>query len=340
MAEVKHNQTAKFAVKIGSLEASQKSNSGVEAFFVEEHLDMVGMAQITLRPNQSIDFSQFKIGEDVSIKVSGESREWKGIITGFRLAVEGNENKLTIIAMDPLCKLSSSRHTRTWEDMADSDIVSDVLGKAGVSAGTVTSTSGVNPYVFQRNESDLNFLKRLAARNGFVLRAVEGKVNFEELPTGDSQDLESQTAKALEFTWTPMGIPPKVKVHGYDYLTKTETNGEHGSFTPIGGGQDPVAYGNKKIWQEDSHISDMVVTSDSGASAIAAAELERLGRNFLRGRAVVDGDGNLYPGGGINWVVSDKMKAETLIISTRHIVTTQPEDFRTEVTFSSNTSPN
>ncbi|TNE90638.1 MAG: phage late control D family protein [Deltaproteobacteria bacterium] len=343
-----HNKAHSFTITVSGNESTQSHTDGVESMFVEEHLDMVGMAQITYATNSKKAFSSYKVGDEVEVKLAGSARLWKGFITGFRVALEGNEPKMTVIAMDALCKLASSRHTRVWpadgnnagsEKVKDDTIVNEVLSDAGVTVGEVGA--GIeSKYVFQRNESDLNFLKRLAARNGFVLRVVEGKVNFEPLPTGgESVTVDYKTCKALDFTWSPMWVPPTMKVHGYDYATKTRVNGEHSSFAAIGKGQDPVAYGTSQIWQKESHISDLIVTTDSGAKALAEAELERVGRNFLRGRAIVDGSAEFHPGMQISFTGFNDLNTTAVIVSTRHIISSKPEDFRTEITFQSNTAP-
>ncbi|MCO4744012.1 MAG: phage late control D family protein [Proteobacteria bacterium] len=350
MAE-KHNKTASFKISIGSAvtDATQQKSQGIESFTVEEHLDMVGVAQVTIRPSDNVDFSAFKIGDNVTIAVGGSSRQFIGFITGFRMTLQGNEPKMTVIAMDAMAKLASSRHTRTWptdgnsagsETVKDSDIVSEVLGKANVDAGTVTDTTGESKYVFQRNESDLNFLKRLAARNGFLLRAVEGKINFEKAEfTGEAVKFDYKTCKGLEYTWSPIWVPPKLKVHGWDYATKKLVSGEHDAVTGMGAGDDAIAFGNSAIWQEESHVSDVLVTSDAGAKGMAEAELERLGRNFLRGRVIVDGSGEAFPGQKIEVTGFGKHNPTGYIVSCRHIVTTGPDDFRTEVHFCGNTAP-
>lgn len=351
MGKNSHNKTSSFTLSVGSVlvDASQSNTQGVESFMVEEHLDMVGVAQITIRPNDVTDVSKLKIGDEVKVRVGGDGRTFDGFVTGFRMTLEGNEPKLTVIAMDPLCKLASSRHTRTWppdgneaasETVSDSDIFSDVIGKAGLTAGSVDALPQSAKYVFQRNESDLNFLKRLAARNGYLLRAVEGKVDFMKAQfTGTKIEVDYKTAKALEFTWSPIWVPPKLKVHGYDYVTKTLISGESTTLTGMGGGDDAIKYGSSQIWAQESHISDVVVTADASAKGYAEAELERLGRNFLRGRAVLDGSGEMYPGQLIKFGGFGKHNPEGYIVSTRHVVTTKPDDFRTEIHFCGNTAP-
>jgi phage protein D len=347
----KHNKTASFKISLGSVvkDATQQNSQGVESFTVEEHLDMVGVAQVTIRPNDNVDFSAMKIGDDVTIQVGGSARAFKGLITGFRMTLQGNEPKMTVIAMDALAVLASSRHTRTWpadgnnagsETVSDSDIFNEVVGEAGLTAGDVESIPAAAKYVFQRNESDLNFLKRLAARNGLMLRVVDGKVNFEKAEfTGEGVSFEYKTCKGLEYTWSPIWVPPTLKVHGWDYMTKDLVSGEHSALTGMGSGEDAIAFGAKKIWQADSHISDVLVTSDTGAKGMAEAELERLGRNFLRGRVIVDGSGEAFPGQPISITGFGKHNPNGYIVSCRHIVTTGPDDFRTEIHFCGNTAP-
>ena len=86
-----------------------------------------------------------------------------GKITALRHSFHHAQDVLTLVANDPLHTLASSRVTKIYEEMTDSDIVSQVLSDAGVDPGEVEPTEESRLYTFQRAESNYSFLRRLAA---------------------------------------------------------------------------------------------------------------------------------------------------------------------------------
>src|SRR5690606_11514804 len=162
--------------------------------------------------------------------------------------------------------------------MSDSDIASDVLGQAGVETGTVDSTSGTHKYVMQRSESDLVFLRRLAARNGYLIDSDhEGKVDFKKPQfSGSAIELGREELIDFDYTVSVQGVPPSVTVVGWDYAAKEVVShtASSGDVVKIGSGADGVSESGT-IWQDDAFISDLWVTDASLAESSAVAELNR-----------------------------------------------------------------
>jgi phage protein D len=265
---------------------------------------------------------------------------FKGLVTGLRHhARAGTIEYVTIVAMDPLCKLGASRHTRIFEEVTDSDIVSSVLGDASVDAGTVDSTSGSNKYVIQRNESDLSFLKRLAARNGFLLLGNgEGKVDFKKVQySGTKKEFGRSDLQQFDYTVTHQGVPPSVTVVGWSYVDKAKVEGNSSSVDTIGGGSDAVAK-TGSIWQADLFITDVHVADEGAARAMAESEHNRLARSFVRGSATVAGTGEIKAGSLVKFKdFATGFNPEAYVISSRHIV--ENGVYTTEFHFIGNTEP-
>jgi phage protein D len=243
--------------------------------------------------------------------------------------------------------MASSRATKVYgEDpytspsITDSDIVTAVIGEAGCTAGQVDATDTQHKYVFQRNESHYNFCKRLASRNGYLLRANEGKIDFVKAQFDGGTELTPEHLMALDYTLSPHQVPNNLTVYGWDYVAKEKVEGTAaaGDIIKLGGGEDVVGK-NGGIWAGDSYISDVLVTSQGGAKAMAVGELNRLARRFVRGRAVVQGDGALTAGTIVTFTgLSPKFNPEVLVVSARHIV--EPtRGSTTEIQFCGNTWP-
>ena len=93
------------------------------------------------------------------------------------------------------------------------------------------------------------------------------------------------------------------------------------------------------IWSEPYIITDEQVDGQSGANNRAKNELNRLSRQFLKGKAMVEGTHELYAGCMVDFD-GHRIGFNTggFVISTRQTI--EPDaGFLTEVTFVSNTLP-
>ena len=155
MSGLQNNKAYKFTATVGGREFTQGEQGGLEHMLIEDHVDLVGVARFTFNLDHG-SWSSIQIGSDVEVKVGSRQRKmFVGVVTGMRHAYKQGRETMTVVAMDPLIKASASRRTETYEKMTDSDIVQQVIGKAGMTAGTVDATTEVNDYVIQRNEGDL-----------------------------------------------------------------------------------------------------------------------------------------------------------------------------------------
>lgn len=339
---VTSNEAARFNIEVGGESLTQAEPQGLSALSVEDHVDMMGVAKVTIRAG-GMDWSSVSIGDELTANFGGDADPvFKGYVTGIRHASyqRGNE-AVTFIAMDALCKLGASRHTKVHEDQSDSDIASSVISDAGLSAGTVDSTSGSNKYVIQRNESDLMFLKRLAARNGYLLLATfEGKVDFKKAQfSGSAIELGREDLVEFDYTVSHQTIPPSVTVYGWSYMDKEKVEGtaSSGDVETIGGGANAVSE-TGSIWQADAYISDVHVADQGAAKAMAVAELNRLARQFVRGRGKVSGRGDIRAGKLVKFKdFATGFNPEVFVISSRH--TMENGVYSTEFHFVSSTKP-
>jgi phage protein D len=345
MAQAQPHDAGAFTLTLAGATMNQAEPKGLLSLVVEDHLDMIGMAEATFLPESEVKWDSVKFGSDVEVVIdeAGENaagvKIFVGIVTEIRYSVSAGRRVMVVSAMDPLCKLAASRHTRVFEDKTDSDIVSSVLGSAGVQKGAVDSTSGANKYTFQRNEPDLYFLKRLAARNGYLLTAKEGKIDFKKTQfSGSPVEIAQDEVESFEVSLTNAHLAPKVTVVGWDYIKKevVTSTADKGKADAIGSGTNAVG-ASDGLWSDPAFVADLLVATQSGADAMAASELNRLGRTFLRGRAVVHGNAKLHAGVKVKFTnFGDKLNAEGIVISSRHSV--GDGGFRTEIHFCGNTA--
>jgi len=339
------NPTAAYTVTMAGQTFTQKDPKGLQYLSVEDHVDMIGVAEVSIGGNQGTEWDSLKIGSDVEIIIGGDDDTpvFVGYITGLRHTYQNGRETLTVLAMDPLVKLASSRNTLVYEKQTDSSIASDVMGAGGVTAGTVDPTSETRDYVFQRNESNLSFLRRLAARNGYVVRAIEGKVEFVAAQFGGSPiEIGKKEVISLDYSFTTRNIPASVTCYGWDYVTKKMVEGSAGTseVDAIGSSSGTnVTSSLGDIWQGDCHVSDVWVNNQDAAKEMAKSALERMARSFLRGRSVVQGNGKLRTGVMVSFKGHrDGFNPTAYVISVRHRAFAGG-GMTSEISFVSNTYP-
>lgn len=336
------NNAARFQVTVDGMTVTQDDSQGLQYLMVEDHLDMIGIAEIAFKAGTDgqAQWSSFKVGSSVEVTVGNSGRKvFVGTITSLKHGHAKGNDALTIKCMDPLSKVAATRNTKTWEDKSDSDVVSEILGNHGV-AGVVDSTDGTPPkYTFQRNESDFAFLRRLASRNGYLLMANEGKVDFKKPQfSGGAYEVPKDKLVNLDYNQNSRSIPSSVKVVGWDYATKQKIEGtaSSGDIQGIGSGANSTETGG---FSGEMVISDVEVASQEDAKKMAVAELNRLARQGVQGRATVQGTGELYAGALMSLSQHKTgFNPEVLVVSARHRVHNKT-GFVTEVTFCSNTAP-
>ncbi len=177
-----------FTISVNYAPLTELMLRDVEEVVVNTNLHRPGMFSIKFRDSDPTgliiapifkyaDNPMFKIGSPVSIRAipiepSIVPEIAIPIITGEITAVEADFESgpasLTIRGYDKSHRLTRGTKTATYMLMPDSAIVMMVLARAGV-LGTATPTTGVREYVLQNNQSDMDFLKELAVRNGYEL---------------------------------------------------------------------------------------------------------------------------------------------------------------------------
>ena len=338
---INENQMVRYTVNCAGNEVSQANPLGLEYICVEDHVDMIGQCELTFAVDRGTDWGSLEEGADIEVALGGDTRKvFVGKIAGLRHSYQKGRNTVQVSAMDPMVTLAASRKVVTFEEMTDSDVASKVISDAGLTPGTVDATTRVYPYTIQRNESDFNFLRRLASRNGYILMANEGKIDFKKPQySGGSTSIGKDKVISMDYSMSPKDIPQEITTYGWDYVKKEPIIGtaSAGDITTIGGGANIVSASN--TYQGSSQISDVWVDSQDSAKEMAAAELNRMARNFLKGRATIQGDGSLHAGKMIKFDGhAQGFNPEGFINSSRHRIYVRG-GFTSELVFCSNTKP-
>jgi phage protein D len=331
-----------FELKIGGQAYTQADPKGFQSMVIEDHMDMVDMLTAEFGGAPSNPPWNFKIGDAVEAKAgAGSNLLFKGNITAIEPSFPGEGiTSIRIRALDPVSKLGRGRRTRFWENVKDSDIVKEVGAECGLSV-KADPTDQTRAYVLQRNESNVAFLKRLAAQNNFTLRVEESTLEFKKTQYS-GQDVGVEMGKNLSgvrMNFNSSEMVSKVEVRGWDIMAKKEVVGTASSsdVTSVGGGTMGVSNASSAFGDSVAYITDVPVSTQEAANQIAKAEMERIARQFAKGSANMKGNDQVRAGARVQLKgLSAPQDGTYFIVSSKHTVNAN-SGYTTEFTFCSNT---
>lgn len=330
-----------YEVTIGGKQYVQNAQDGMQRVEVHDHVDMVTMLVCELGGTETQPEWGFKIGDPVEVKLGkGTAPIFKGEVTALEPGYQSTGGTtVTVRALDHMHRLGRGRKTRFWELRSDSQVVQEVGGECGLSVD-VDTTLTIRGYILQRNESNVAFLKRLAARNNRILR-VDGDMVIFKKPTFEGQGASvkmGESLRSVRFAYNSVDQVQKVVVRGWNPAKKIEIQGDAttADLVPIGGGEmgaDIAACFGESV----AYVTDIPVASQIQAKTLATVELDRLARQFCRGSASIQGDDTVRAGTMVEFSgLNEGQNGKYFIIATRHIVSART-GYTTELTFCSNT---
>jgi len=335
--------TDDFKLTIGSKSFSQKESSTVSSISLEEHVDMVDMMTARIADPYDEDGLSFSIGDAVKLEINTKVM-FEGEVTALEPAYGTQSGEsIAVRCLDKMHRLTRGRKTKMFEEMSDADVVKKVVGDAKLSAST-DSTSPKHAYILQRNESDMTFLKRLAARNDYTLRMEDGKVLFKKaqfsgngthIYMGDGKDGEA--SMSLKMSFNSADQVQEMVVRGWDPLKKEEIVGtaKESDVSKIGDG-DLGLKEAKSFGTATGYVTDVPVSDQSMAKVIAKAELNRISRQYARGSVKITGDCRIRAGSMITLEGFPKgSNGRFFVVGARHVLSAAT-GYVTEVNFCSN----
>jgi phage protein D len=207
---------------------------------VEEDHELAGVFRIKLAIIRDegglwslLDHDAAKPWQKIEIKmnVGGEEESvMKGYVTQVRVhidAVEGN-SYLELAGMDESCLMSLEEIVKDWPGQSDSDIAQQIFSKYNLSSDVDATDVVHDPAIstILQRESDIQFLKRLARRNGFEC-GIAGSMGFFKLPNLAVTPLPELAAhffgqtNLTSFDANLNALrPTSVEVHQIDAVTK------------------------------------------------------------------------------------------------------------------------
>jgi uncharacterized protein involved in type VI secretion and phage assembly len=234
-----------------------------------------------------------------------QEKDW--IIWGEITALEthftaGSQAPMIVRGYDRSHRLHRGRHNRSFQNMTDTDIVSKIIEEVNIPKGVLEDSGAPRDYVFQENQTNMEFLRERAARNGFELFVQNGKLYFRR-PQQDGT-LELNWLKELTSFQVRVSSAEQVgevEVRGWDYKQKRAivathrqanrlTQTEHGA-----GNQTSSAFQGKPTAPK-LIVVDQPVSKTQHAEKMAEALFQELSDEFVQADAQAQGHPGIRPG--------------------------------------------
>jgi uncharacterized protein involved in type VI secretion and phage assembly len=254
--------------------------------------------------DQPIDSNPFDIGKSLEVKLGARDQLtttslFKGQVVSQELNFGAGGVELMARGFDRSHSLIRARKVRTFQNQTTSDIVSKVLGEAGFSA-QCDSTGDPHEFMQQDNETDWDFIWRLAERVGFEFVVQDTNAYFRKPNADNPIELQwPQTLRSFSPRVTATQQAQQVTLSAFDPKAKQAigvTASSPNQVARIGVERSSVA---GAFDGADVHIATEPVMSQSEGQGVAQALLDKLANGYIAAEGVSDGNPAIRAGASV-----------------------------------------
>ena len=229
---------------------------------------------------------------------------FKGEIVSVEPVVDASGDSTVIIrAFNKAHRLTRAQYSRTYENVSDAAIASELAQKAGLAFGPTGPEAAVGyQHIFQHNQTDLEFLRERAARIGYEVFVDDSTLYFQRRMDPPPIALGCARTRAGSHALLKLFHPrlasqntvSKVTVRGWDAKKHEEIVGT-ATRRPI-----PLSAGGRPVTDPPGSLVDLgfLQRLDTAAASYGAAmgTLTALTAEDLSGEADADGNASLRVG--------------------------------------------
>jgi phage protein D len=275
---------------------------------------------------EPIDHQPFHIGSTLEIRLGARedlttTSLFEGEIVTLEPTFGAGGVELLVRGFDRSHVLLRARRVRTFQNQTSSDIVGKIARDAGFSV-ECDSSGEPHEFIQQDNESDWDFIWRLADRVGFEF-VVEGRTAHFRRPSPEG---------AIELEWptvlhsfsprvTAIQQVQEVTLLAHDPMTKQAIDVAVSSpdqIAQIGVDRETVA---GAFAGSSAHIATEPVKSQSEGEAVAQALLDLLANAYVAAEGVTDGDPRIKAGANVTVSgLGEKFSGTYRVASATHVL--------------------
>jgi phage protein D len=174
-----------FSLTINDAPAPGLVLSAIKQIEVEDHAAMADMMRLRLATAVRSDGSGWTVLDDtiftrlakMRLSVAVGSAPLTPLLEAYvvdvatTFASDPGSSEITVTAMDPTVLMHLEEKVKPWPDVADSDVASAIFSDAGYQFSPVVEPTGLahqeNDHTLLQRGTDIQFLQKLAARNGY-----------------------------------------------------------------------------------------------------------------------------------------------------------------------------
>jgi phage protein D len=267
---------------------------------VDMKADAFGFSVVNAFNIENRDFNSkwlkdyFEPGKKVEIKMgytSALATIIYGVITKVTANYPPNEQpKIEVQGMDKMFLMMKGTKLKTFLKQKHSDIVTAKAGEFGLST-SVEATSLQIEAETQNNESDYEYIRRLANHYNYEFFVLADKLYFRKRHQGSKSEVVTlEWGKTLGSFSVSADLgsieATKVEVHGYDKKQKKEVVGVSSEINSFGtGSKSGFEFLKTPLNNKDAvkYINDHRISSVEEAKAKANAVLNEIAVNFISG---------------------------------------------------------
>jgi uncharacterized protein involved in type VI secretion and phage assembly len=296
-------QAAAYDVLVDGASIDQEHKDRIKEIRIVDYVRLPDVCTVTVTypRTEGIDSQPFEIGKELEVQLGAIGKIapqtlFKGQVVTLEPEFGTGGCGLTVRAFDKAHVLLRSRHVRTFQNQTSSDIVSKIVGEAGLSA-KVDSSGDPHEFLQQDNETDWDFIWRLAERVGFELVAAGSEIRFCKPASESTVELEwPETLRSFSPRVTAVQQVNEVTLFAHDPMTKQVI--EASASTPeqiaqIGISRDEVttAFQESKV-----HVATEPVWSRNEGTALAQALLDKLANGYVAAEGFGPGNPKIKAG--------------------------------------------
>jgi phage protein D len=340
---------SQFYIKIAGANASEQIMDNLISIEVDDNLLLPDMFSILLRDPgfKTTDSDKFDLGKAVEISVRGANGPVK-LMSGEVTALEPQFSRdigptLLVRGFDQSHRLHRYKQTKSYVQMTDSDIAQSIARDCGLRAD-VDSTREVHTYVFQDNQTNMEFLLDRTQRIGYRMYVEDSTLYFKRQPTGSSTVPTLEWGKELldfDARLTAAQQVKEVIVRGWDPKTKKEIIGQatRPQDTPQVGESRSGGDAIQRAFNISSKetVVDRPVATQAEADSLAQSVCDTIGNAFLQADGVCLGNPAVHAGAMVELKgIGQKFSGRYRITRALHIYS--GEGYTTEFTISGHQS--
>lgn len=330
------NLLSQFYIKIGGEDAPEELMNNLIEVTVEDSVHLPDMFAIRLHDARLrwVDSQTFAEGKEVEISAApSEGGSATKLITGEITAVEPDfgldaRPTLTVQGYDRSHRLHRGLHTRSFLQMTDSDIATRIAQEEELRT-QVESTRQVHDYVFQNNQTNMEFLHDRAVRIGYELFVQDRTLHFCRPSEDDGPTLEwGANLRSFRPRLTTARQESEVIVRGWDPKTKREIIGRasQGRGAPSIGERRSGSQIAAQAFQQGRKlvVVERPIQTQAEAEALAQTIFDEAASDFVKAEGVALGDPRLRAGRMVTIDnIGDRFKGTYHLTATTHIYTAQ-----------------